>query len=166
MAGEAGSSVVRRIISGGQTGVDRAALDAALELGIEHGGWCPLGRLAEDGFIPARYALRQTPSSQYAVRTERNVIDSDGTLILFRRELAGGTDLTRQFCLRHRKPLLLIDLAAEADVDAVRTWIASNRIATLNVAGPRESTSPGISAEAKGLLLGILSPQQSRPAAS
>ena len=80
-----------RIVSGGQTGVDRAALDAALELGIAHGGWCPRGRLAEDGPIADRYGLRETASSDYAVRTEQNVVDSDATLILHRGPLTGGT---------------------------------------------------------------------------
>lgn len=85
---------VRRIVSGGQTGVDRAALDVAMQLSIEHGGWCPRGRLAEDGTIPSRYDLRETRSAKYHVRTERNVVDSDATLILYRKSLTGGTLLT------------------------------------------------------------------------
>jgi hypothetical protein len=106
---------LRKIISGGQTGVDRGALDAAIELGLEHGGWCPMGRIAEDGFIPTRYALRQTDTEKYAERTERNLLEADGTLILYRRELSGGTDLTRYLCQRHGRPLLLIDLADRWD---------------------------------------------------
>ena len=93
-----------KIISGGQTGVDRGALDAAIALGVPHGGWCPHGRLAEDGIIPARYQLRQTDSPEYHVRTEKNVQDSDATLILYRGEMKGGTKLTWQLAERHAKP--------------------------------------------------------------
>ena len=152
------SIVVRKIISGGQTGVDRGALDAAIELGLEHGGWCPMGRLAEDGFIPTRYALRQTDTDKYSDRTERNLLEADGTLIFYRRELSGGTDLTRLLCQRHRRPLLLVDLArgsdaAKSDAAKIQTWFTDQQIVTLNVAGPRESTSPGIAAAAKQALL-------------
>src|SRR5688572_12994856 len=93
-------SSVQRIVSGGQTGVDRGALDAAIALGIEHGGWCPRGRLAEDGQIPRRYQLTETKTSKYRERTERNVLDSDGTLILFRALLSGGTELTRRLAVQ------------------------------------------------------------------
>lgn len=144
---------LRRIVSGGQTGVDRAALDVAIELGIEHGGWCPLGRVAEDGFIPTRYALRQTDSSLYSIRTEKNVLDADGTLILCRSALTGGTDLTRQFCRRHGKPVMVIDMQKPANLDDMRRWLNENQIECLNVAGPRESTSPGISVQAKEFLV-------------
>ncbi len=135
-----------RIVSGGQTGVDRAALDVALELGIPHGGWCPRGRLAEDGPIPARYELTETASADYAVRTERNVAESDATLILHRGEIRGGTLLTRQLAERHRKPCLVVDLDNPPEVPAVRRWLAASRPAALNVAGPRESQNPGIAA--------------------
>jgi hypothetical protein len=147
---------VRRIISGGQTGVDRGALDAAIALGVDHGGWCPKGRLAEDGFIPARYKLRETDSSDYPQRTEQNVVDSDGTLILFRPPLQGGTELTRRLARRHRKPCLLVDLAVEFDAGRVSAWIRRHRIQVLNVAGPRESTAPGIAREAERLLAALL----------
>ncbi len=92
-----------RIVSGGQTGVDRAALDVAIALGIEHGGWCPRGRLAEDGTIPARYLLRETSSSEYAVRTEQNVIDSDGTLVIYYQRLQRGSLLTYRLAKEHGK---------------------------------------------------------------
>ena len=92
-----------KIISGGQTGVDRAALDVAVELEIPHGGWCPKGRLAEDGRIPDSYKLRETTSREYAVRTEQNVLDSDGTLILYRESISGGTELTLRLAEKHRR---------------------------------------------------------------
>jgi Circularly permutated YpsA SLOG family len=140
---------LERIVSGGQTGVDRAALDVALELGIPHGGWCPLGRLAEDGFIPTRYALRQTNSSQYALRTERNVLDATGTLILYSQTLSGGTELTWRFCQMHKKPACTVDLSLPINLDSVLLWIEKWQIQILNVAGPRESSLPGIGEQAK-----------------
>ncbi|MEM8679348.1 MAG: putative molybdenum carrier protein, partial [Planctomycetota bacterium] len=93
-----------KVVSGGQTGVDRGALDAAIYLGLPHGGWCPRGRLAEDGVIPARYELQETTAPQYAVRTEKNVIDSDATLILHSGPLSGGTKYTRAMAEKHQRP--------------------------------------------------------------
>lgn len=139
-------------MSGGQTGVDRAALDVAIELGIEHGGWCPRGRLAEDGPIAARYQLRETDSADYPQRTEQNVLDSHGTLIIYRERLSGGTKLTEVLARRHSKPLFLVDLATAPDVTAMQSWLRGQAIQALNVAGPRESTSPGIAREAAALL--------------
>src|SRR5205823_7624375 len=138
-----------KIISGGQTGVDRAALDVALELDLPCGGWCPRGRRAEDGPIETRYPLRETPSALYPVRTRWNVRDSDGTLILVRGRPDRGTALTRELAEAMRKPLLVVDLDDELCPDAVRRWIEQNGIAVLNVAGPRESSQPGIHAEAR-----------------
>jgi hypothetical protein len=152
---------VKRIVSGGQTGVDRGALDAAIEMGIEHGGWCPRGRLAEDGTIPPAYALAETVAANYAVRTEQNVIDSDGTLILYRESLSGGTELTRRLAERHGRPHLLIELTDGADASIVGHWLIENEIATLNVAGPRESTCPGIAAEAYVFMRQVLADQDS-----
>ncbi|MHC4177623.1 MAG: putative molybdenum carrier protein [Planctomycetota bacterium] len=137
-----------KIISGGQTGVDRGALDAAIALGIPHGGWCPLGRLAEDGRIPDRYELRETESPEYSVRTERNVIDSDATLILCRGRPSGGTELTLRLAERHGRPHLVLDLDQAAQPEQLRRWLQQQRVKVLNVAGPRESQSPGIAAEA------------------
>ena len=151
------SQRVRRIVSGGQTGVDRGALDAAIALGIEHGGWCPRGRLAEDGRIAARYRLKETSSSEYWVRTEQNVIDSDGTLILYRGQLSGGTQLTRRMAVKHRKACLLVDLGGDSSIVPVRHWLMSNAIGVLNVAGPRESSAPGITKEAFHFLQALLS---------
>jgi hypothetical protein len=145
-----------RIVSGGQTGVDRGALDAAIALGIPHGGWCPLGRLAEDGRVPDRYRLKETDSPEYPVRTERNVLDSDATLILCRGLPAGGTELTRHLARQHGRPWLVVDLDRPPELDAVRRWLATHRPKTLNVAGPRESQSPGIAADAAAFLTRLL----------
>jgi hypothetical protein len=144
--------VIERIVSGGQTGVDRAALDAALGLGLPCGGWCPRGRLAEDGPIDRRYPLRETPSADYPERTERNVRDSDGTLVLTRGRPSGGTALTIALARRYRRPLLVLDLAGEPDPAVLRRWAAAEGISVLNVAGPRESQQPGIQDEARSLL--------------
>jgi predicted Rossmann-fold nucleotide-binding protein len=145
---EAGDWRPRKIISGGQTGVDRAALDAAIALGIPHGGWCPRGRLAEDGPIPDRYELRETESSDYPARTERNVLDSDATLILCPGQPAGGTELTVRLARRHRRPCLVVDLDRPLDAAKVRRWLRRHKVAILNVAGPRESQSPGVAQRA------------------
>jgi hypothetical protein len=152
---------VRRIVSGGQTGVDRAALDVAIELGLAHGGWCPLGRKAEDGPIDVRYNLRETSSPKYHVRTRRNVLDSDGTLILYRGELTGGTELTLKYAREHGGPCRAVDLG-EVNLAAVRRWLVDHAIATLNVAGPRESTAPGVYEEARKTLLAILQSGRSK----
>jgi hypothetical protein len=145
--------MVLKIVSGGQTGVDRGALDAAIELGLPHGGWCPRGRRAEDGTIPLRYRLHQTDSPAYRVRTEQNVLDSDGTLILHLGRLAGGTELTRRLAHQHGKPCLVVNLRDPLGGDEIRQWLASHRIETLNVAGPRESQSPGIQAQTHQFLV-------------
>jgi hypothetical protein len=147
-----------RIMSGGQTGVDRGALDAAIELGLEHGGWCPKGRRAEDGEIPPHYGVQELDSSEYKVRTRQNVIDSDGTLVLHRGVVSGGTELTARFAQEHNRSLLTIDLTASPDPAVVQCWLAEQRIATLNVAGPRESSCPGIQDEARQFLMRVLDP--------
>jgi hypothetical protein len=138
--------MIGRLVSGGQSGVDRAALDTALALGIPCGGWCPRGRRAEDGPIPDRYPLAETPSSDYAERTRGNVRDSGGTLILTRGEPAGGTRLTLDECRTAGKPCLVIDLGGgdlAESVRAARDWIAAHlRGGVLNVAGPRASEQP------------------------
>ena len=144
---------ISRIIAGGQTGVDRAALDVALVLGIPCGGWCPRGRLAEDGPIAARYPLYEAPSTDYAVRTEWNVRDADGTIILTKGELEGGTKLTLDLTKKHGKPNLLIDLRNPPDARVVARWAQAHHIRTLNVAGPRESTVPGIYDDASGFVV-------------
>jgi hypothetical protein len=152
--------MIGKLVSGGQSGVDRAALDAALELGVPCGGWCPRGRAAEDGPIPARYPLTETPSADASQRTCWNVRDSDGTLILTWGEPTGGTLLTVEECRRLGKPHLVIDLAAQgeqAPTVLARDWIrASLPGGVLNVAGPRASQHPGAYEEASRLLLALL----------
>jgi hypothetical protein len=145
-----------QIVSGGQTGVDRAALEVALELGLACGGWCPRGRRAEDGTIDPRYPLAETPRADYAQRTAWNVRDSDGTLILNLGELRGGSALTLERARRARKPHRCIDLACEPDVVGARAWLIAQRIRVLNVAGPRESEHPGIHAQAVRFLRRLL----------
>ena len=146
-----------RIVSGGQTGVDRAGLEVAIALGIEHGGWCPRGRLSEDGTIPSRYQLTEMDSADYPVRTEQNVIDSDATLILYEGKLKGGTLLTRRICKRLDKPFLCLRIDHKLPAD-VRGWLLETRPATLNIAGPRESTSGGIFERSLEFLLAALVP--------
>jgi len=157
------SGIIQRIISGGQTGVDRGALDAAIELGIQHGGWCPRGRLAEDGPIAEKYLLRETETSDYPVRTELNVLDSDGTLILFLHRLFGGTELTRRLAAKCGKPCLLVKLGKTADPLLVRRWIRRNDIHVLNIAGPRESSCPGISQAAHDFVRQLLTDADHSP---
>lgn len=146
-----------RIISGGQTGVDRGALDAALVAGFPCGGWCPADRFAEDGEIPERYPLTPVPgavlgpagersareiATQYRARTLKNVQDSDGTVILYRQTLSGGTLMTQKLCLRERRPLIALDaerLTALRAADAVVRFSEEHEIRALNVAGPRAS---------------------------
>lgn len=146
------------IVSGGQTGVDRGALDAALESGVPAGGWCTEGRRAEDGRIADCYPLTELPGAGYRQRTRRNVVDSDGTLIIYFGFLSGGTELTLKFCRDEQKPFLLID-ATELTVDRaaqrVKAFVRSNDIVKLNVAGPRSSTEPWAYGYAKQVLLRV-----------
>jgi hypothetical protein len=152
--------MICRLVSGGQTGVDRAALDTALELGIPCGGWCPRGRRAEDGTIPDHYPLTETSSTEYRQRTEWNVRDADGTLILTWGEPAGGTLLTVQVCRNRRKPHYIVDLAEadqQAAVGMVRDWIAASLPGgILNVAGPRASQDAAVVERAKAFLRAVL----------
>ena len=151
---------VRRIVSGGQTGVDQAAFDLALELGIPIGGWVPHGRLAESGRIPERYSgLRETESDDPDVRTGLNVRDSDATLIISRGPLTGGSLLTRLEAEHLGRPILHLDLSILSLPDAAaRTseWLARVMPATLNVAGPRASIDPSVAADTIALLRSVL----------
>jgi hypothetical protein len=147
--------MIKKIISGGQTGADRAALDVAIKMGIEHGGWIPKGRKAEDGQLSVKYQLQEMPTASYPKRTEQNVIDSDGTLIISRGKPTGGSDYTREMTLKHKKHLLHVDLNLTTSFDAaslVNSWIKLHHIKTLNVAGPRASKDPNIYVDAFRIL--------------
>ena len=136
---------LRKIVSGGQTGIDRGALDAALDAGFPCGGWCPGGRQAEDGAIPARYPLAELEGGGYSERTLKNVLDSDGTAILVRGEIEGGTAQTRDWCVAHGKPLVVIDAGRTDKREAgseLGAFVERGNIAVLNVAGPRASKWP------------------------
>jgi len=148
--------VPERIVSGGQTGVDRGALEAAIALGIAHGGWCPRGRLAEDGSIPSRYELVENESSNYKVRTAQNVEDSDATLILHQRPISGGTLLTKRVAVRLRKPYVIFEID-DQNIDSIRNWLQETRPQVLNIAGPRESLEPGIEKRSADFLVRVLS---------
>lgn len=137
-----------KIISGGQTGVDRAALEWALANGIPHGGWCPKARQAEDGVIPSQFQLRETGSADPLIRTRRNVRDSGGTVIFSKsEELRGGAAETARFAREIGKPLLHLTAHTKANEAAKQldAFLQEHRIAVLNVAGPRESEEPGVS---------------------
>ena len=131
--------ILNKVISGGQTGVDRAALDAATESNISIGGFCPKDRRSEDREIPKKYPMIETESRAYHVRTKRNVIEADGTLILTIGSLSGGTKLTAAYAEIHNKPSLIVHLDSKVDLNEVAGWIISNEIKILNIAGPRES---------------------------
>ena len=146
-----------KIISGGQTGVDRAALDVALHLSIRCGGWCPKGRLAEDGVILPRYPLEETSSAKYEERTRLNVQDSDAVLILSWGEVSGGTKLTLGYARKFKKPVLVLDLKTNNSAVEVREWLRKNAVNTLDVAGPRSSTHEDVYGRAYSFLLGLFS---------
>lgn len=146
---------LRRIVSGGQTGVDRAALDAAIECGYEVGGWCPAGRRAEDGRIPSRYPLQETLSNEYAERTTWNVRDSDATLVLIRGEAVGGTQLTIQEAQRLGRPVMVVPLS-RFDASVTSAWLEKENVSVLNIAGPRESEEPGVYDEARDAMRSLL----------
>lgn len=145
-----------RILSGGQTGVDRAALDVALALGLPCGGWCPAGRWAEDGPIPTRYPLRQTPLRDPAQRTWWNVRDSDATLVLVRGGIRGGTALTVQIARWLDRPYRVLSLTDAPNQQRVRAWLLDLAVGSLNVAGPRESEVPGVYRQAHAYLWRLL----------
>ncbi len=149
----------RKIISGGQTGVDRAALDVAIELDLPHGGYVPQGRRAEDGPIDSRYSLTELPDDDYDARTEANIRSADATLIVSIGPLTGGSALTQRLAGTYGKPVLHVDrsrCSRQEVVVLIRTWLAEQTPAVLNVAGPRESTTPGIYAETRELLRAVL----------
>lgn len=146
---------IQKIISGGQTGADRAGLDAAIELDIPYGGWLPKGRKAEDGIVPEKYlAMQELTRGGYPKRTEQNVVDSDGTVIFSYGKPVTGSALTVKLAKKHQKPFLYVDLGLEQDhVALIVDWLIEWDIKILNVAGSRESKAPGIYERVKGVLI-------------
>lgn len=134
------------IITGGQTGVDRAAMDVALQYRFPLSGWCPKGRLAEDGTISDRYPLRETTTSEYSLRTLLNIKDSDATLFIYDQFMDEGTDLAFHMAKKEEKPIYLLNtyLNHNPEIQSIVLWLKKENIQRLNIAGPRESKSPGI----------------------
>ena len=157
--------MIAKIISGGQTGVDRAALDYAIRSGISHGGWCPKGRISESGRISDKYNLQETGSPDYPGRTAKNVASSDGTLIISRGRPERGTKLTVNMC-RHPsnpKPVFIVDVNKKLRVADFVTWVRENKIQVLNVAGPRDSRQPNIGKDVKEILGKLIPACQAPP---
>lgn len=148
--------LVKKVISGGQTGVDRAGLDAAIESNIEHGGFAPKRRIAEDGMIPDKYNLQELPKGGYPARTKKNVESSNGTLIFCQGKPKTGTKLTADYAKRINKPFLVLDVDAvniHTAARLIQEWVKKEKIEILNVAGPRQSTAPIVSSIAKRILI-------------
>jgi hypothetical protein len=155
-----------KIVSGGQTGADRGGLDAAIHCKIPHGGWCPRGRLAEDGVIPPQYQLRETSAGEYIRRTEANVVDSNATIIFTLGELSGGSLSTMEFARQYHKPVLHIDLRKHSGPEAVKLisgWLkgdgsrpAPPANCVLNVAGAKESNAPGLREKVTAIMTDLL----------
>lgn len=167
--------MIARIISGGQAGADRGALDAAIEVGVEHGGWCPLGRVSEDGPIPTRYQLRQTDRPGYRWRTRFNVRDSEATIIFTIGPITPGSRLTLRCCMELHKQVRHVDLHGANVENIVRDivdWLDTCKrfgtpVHTLNIAGSRESKAPGIQAKVRDVLTRVLSdPRARRPSSA
>jgi len=151
--------MITKIISGGQTGADISALDAAIELNIPHGGWIPKGRKTEAGPLPDRYQLQEMPTGSYTKRTEQNVVDSDGTAIFFHGSLSGSSLRTFEYSKKHNKPSLHLDMTKLSVDEAVREilhWIEENKIHVLNIAGPRGSKDPEIYVVVKEVMIKAL----------
>lgn len=153
------SVTITRIVSGGQTGADQAALDFAIDRGIPHGGWIPRGRMTEAGVLPEKYLLTEMPTASYPKRTEQNVLDSDGTLIVSHGNLAGGAEHTLKMARKHGKPCMHVDMEALHLKEAVKLiweWIYQNEIEVLNVAGARASNDAKIYPTTRAILEALL----------
>ncbi len=151
--------MLNKIISGGQTGADQGALDAAISLGIDHGGWLPKGRKTETGALPLSYRLKEMDSANYASRTMKNVIDSDGTLIISHGALTGGSALTRTLAQQHLRPFLHANMSRWSSATAANQifqWITHHHISLLNVAGPRASSDARIYAVTMDVLKAVV----------
>jgi hypothetical protein len=147
-----GGHMLEKVLSGGQAGVDRAALDVAIEMGLPHGGWCPAGRAADDGIIPEKYQLIETAEIDHTVRTERNVREADATLMIYRGALHGGTAYAIEMAKHLHKPVMAINLDLEVNYEEVLSWLKSNNVKILYVGGRRESKNPGIYFQSRILL--------------
>lgn len=154
--------MIKKIISGGQTGVDRAALDVAMELGLDCGGWCPEGRHADDGPIPDRYPLQETEGMDHTVRTEHNVRDSDGTLMFYRGDLQGGTAYAVLMAHHLKRPVMAVNVDAPPSTDEVVDWIERHSLEVIHVGGQREATSPGIYDRVRGLIREVATSSRER----
>lgn len=153
--------LLQRVVSGGQTGVDRGALDAALDHGFPCGGWCPAGRKAEDGVIPAHYPVAELAAGDYRHRTIQNVLDSEGTLVIYFEYLRGGTEQTVLHCIRRQRPYKLVDAAevsAQQGARLAATFVTAHRVTVLNIAGPRQSQEPRAHAYTYALVAALLRP--------
>jgi len=161
---------ISKIISGGQTGADRGGLNAAIKLGIPHGGYCPSGRRAEDGRVPHEYNLIETGSLEYPVRTLANIRASDGTIVFTQGAAEAGSALTIHKCQGEGKPVLHLNLASpgiiglvndETNIQVIRDWLTYHLPDTgkgiLNIAGNRESKAPGIQKKVEELLIKVFS---------
>lgn len=147
-----------KIVSGGQTGADRAGLDFAIANGIPHGGWCPKGRKSLDGPIDAKYLLKDTPTGNYLQRTEWNARDADATVIFtVTSELGGGSKKTADFARKHGRPFLHLSKSIQGDhAKVLKSFLLSRQVKTLNVAGSRESKEPAVAAFVTEVLSGAL----------
>jgi len=151
--------MLKKIISGGQTGTDQGALDAAIKYNFPHGGWIPKGRNTEDGRLPDNYKLKEMQTSSYPKRTEQNVIDSDGTVIISHGKLNGGSKLTKKLAEKHSLPCLHINLnktPAFIAASEINSWIIKHGIEILNVAGPRASKDPKIYGDTTYIIEGVI----------
>ena len=151
--------VLKKIISGGQTGVDQAALDASIKYSLSHGGWIPKGRKTEAGTLPDKYKLQEMLTDSYSERTKQNIIDSDGTVIISHGKLTGGSKLTENLAMKHKHPCLHIDLnrtPAFIAASEINSWIVENKIETLNVAGPRASKDSEIYEDTRYIIEGVI----------
>lgn len=146
---------IKKIISGGQSGADRAALDFAIENNIPYGGWIPKGRKTEDGKLPDKYHLQEMKTASSSKRTEQNIIDSDGTVIISHGKLTGGSLLTQTLAVKHNKPCLHLDVDNKkilVAIESLNAWIKKSKIKILNVAGPRASKDHNIYKVTKDIL--------------
>jgi hypothetical protein len=138
---------IEKIISGGQTGADRAALDFAIDHNIPYGGWLPKGRITEDGTLSYKYHLQEMPTEDYSKRTQMNVLDSEGTVIISNGFLTGGSAVTREFAIEHNRPWIHLDmkeLSLEEAAGKMISWLTEHEIRVVNVAGPRAGKDPAI----------------------